>query len=175
MNREVLLALGGGTLLTALAVGAIVLTAAAPAASIAQNSLPLAGFELAPLSGNVDLGATAEDVVAIEQTGVVNLTFTLKWTASAGADTLRLGVASSNATGVEIGEVSEAESDGEITITLAIPNTDANGRLGVGDWRVSVEFVEASSGLPGGLAPPNTTDSSVAWTLETTLQALPAA
>lgn len=129
------------------------------------------------LDGSVAVGATEDGTIQLNRTGMTNVTFTLKWTAANGVDTLRLSVAPSAQTQMTTGASSDAEDDGEITLTVAVPNTVANGAIGVGAWQVSVEFVSAATGLPAEppVPPPGTTDAQVAWTLSTTIDALGAA
>lgn len=126
------------------------------------------------LEGTTAVGASKDETLVINQTGLTNVTFTLRWTAGNGVDTMRLAIAPSQATGITTGAESEPETDGEITLTIPITNTAADGALGVGPWQVSVEFVSASTGLPAEppVPPPGTTDTQVAWTVETTLQTL---
>lgn len=125
------------------------------------------------LEGTTPVGQSTDKPFALNRTGVTNVTFTLKWTAQAGADTLRLTVRPSAATGIEEGGVSEPEDDGEIRLAIPVNNTTPEGALGVGEWVVTVEFVSAATGtpLPPGVAP-GTSDAQVAWAVETGLVAL---
>lgn len=122
--------------------------------------------------GTTAAGASTAKTIVVNQTGLTNLTFTLRWTATAGVDTMRLAVAPSQATGVTTGKESEAESDGEIVLTLPIGNAAADGALGVGPWEVTVDFVSARTGLPAEppVPPPGTTDTNVDWSVETTME-----
>lgn len=124
-------------------------------------------------TGTTAVGATADETIMLNQTGMTNVTFTLRWTAANGADTLRLTIAPSAGTGLTTGASSEPEDDGEITLTIPVNNTAATGTTGIGAWQVSVEFVSASTGLPQEppIAPPGTTDASVDWTVGTQVQA----
>lgn len=172
MNKEVILALALAGILSVGGVWTIAATADTSAAgTLGANSLPALTTLAGPaLEGTTNVGETTSEVLTMNATGVVNVTFTLRWS---GTNALQLAVAPSNATGLTAGAESEAESDGEIVLTLAVPNEAADGTLGVGDWEASVSFVEASSGtpvpVPAGV--PGSPDTSVSWTLETSLQA----
>lgn len=128
------------------------------------------------VQGTAAVGGSGTGNLLINQTGLTNVTFTLRWSATNGADTLRLTVAPSADTGLTAGAESDDEADGEITLTIAIPNTAADGVLGVGPWEITVTFVSAATGLPAEppVAPPGTTDTEVAWSIETSLDALSA-
>jgi len=129
-------------------------------------------------TGTVAVGASEDVDLALDQTGMTNVTFTLRWTPGNGVDTLVLHVAPSNGTGLATGYDSEPEDDGEITFTIPVNNTAADGTLGVGAWRATVDFVSSSPSTPIGpppvsppVAPPNTTDASVDFTVDTALEA----
>ena len=135
------------------------------------------GGELTTVSGptlseTTAVGATSEQVLALNQTGMTNVTFTLTWSAANGVDTLQLVVVPPAGSGLNETQ-SEPESDGSISFTVPVPNTGADGQLGVGDWQVSVAFVSAETNLPQQppVGVPGTTDEQVAWELETSIQA----
>lgn len=129
-----------------------------------------------PASGTVALGETDDKTIVINQTGLTNITFTLTWTPGQGTDTLKLVAAPGNDTGFTSGFESQAEDDGSITLVVPIGNTAQSGVIGVGSWQISVEFVSAAPGgigpVPPVVTPPGSTDTSVAYAVDTSLQAL---
>lgn len=177
MHRDTVIGIVGVVILVAAMVGVFTYERGQAANLIDDAVLTLANSTLPALEGNVALGATADETVTLNQTGITNVTFTLRWTPGAGVDTLRLNVAPSNATGLATGASSEAENDGEITLTVPVNNTARDGVLGVGAWQISVEFVSAEVTTPivapptqPPVAPPGTTDSEVDYTVGTNVQ-----
>lgn len=173
MNRDTVIGIVGVLILVAAMFGVFKYERDRAADALGGGDLATTTLAGPEASGTSPLGQSADATVALNQTGMVNVTFTLRWTPSAGVDTLRFSVAPSQATGMTEGAQSEAEDDGEITLTIPVNNTGANGALGVGDWQVSVEFVSASTGLPAEppIAPPGSTDTQVSWTVTTQVEA----
>src|SRR5438552_18604414 len=91
--------------------------------------------------GQTAAGASTDQVVAINASNLVNVTFTLKWTATQGKDTMKLAVAPSNGTGVTEGAVSSPSDAGILAVTVRVPQNATGGELGRGDWKVTVTFV----------------------------------
>lgn len=142
----------------------------------------ISGFVLANLTGpsldgDVALGAEDAQTLTINQTNLTRIVFTLTWTPGAtSTDTLQLIVAPANGTGLQNGTESAAESDGEITVELLVPNeAPVSGplALGAGDYQVTVRFVSATlSGAPTTpVPPPAGVDQNVAYRVETALTA----
>lgn len=174
MNRDVVTGVAGAIVLVAAMVGVFVYERNVAIAAGTAQTPPTGPLVLdgPGLEGEVALGATEDALLNLTTPGMTNVTFTLTWTATNGRDTLRLTVAPPTGSGVEEGAVSEPEDDGEITVTVAVPNTSPTGTLGAGDWKVSVEFVDASPDtvVDPPVTPPGTTDASVSWRLATTVE-----
>lgn len=174
MHRDTVIGIVGVVILVSAMVGVFTYErgqAAGISDGTGVGTMTLAGPSL---DGTLAVGASADETITLNQTGMTNITFTLTWTATNGVDTMRLSVAPSAETLMTTGASSDAETDGEITLTIPVPNTLANGATGVGAWQVSVEFVSASTGLPAEppVPPPGSTDAEVAWSLATSIDAI---
>lgn len=170
MHRDTVIGLVGVAILVAAMVG-VFSYEQTQAADLGAAGLALQNATLPALDGTTALGDVSEETVAIGQTGITNVTFTLRWSATNGADTLALAIVPPNGTASQ--EVFDAQGDGgELVVTVPVPNTNRAGAVGSGDWQVSVQFVSASTGLPQEppVPVPGTTDAQVAWTLDTTVQ-----
>lgn len=169
MNKDTWIGIVGCFILVAAMVGVFTYERAnAQAAGTGPGTVTeLAG---PTISDTVALGDTKTSLAEFNATSARNVTFTLMWSATNGRDTLKLSVAPPTGSGIMEGGVSPEEDDGEITLTVQIPE-DASPQ---GAWEVKVEFVRAQPDpLPGGVPPPSPvpaqTDASVAFTVETTL------
>ena len=96
MNRDLIVGVVGAAILVAAMAGVFYYeknnVAAPPVLTSTTNSTgPQAG-------GQTAAGASTDQVVAINASNLVNVTFTLKWTAAQGKDTMKLAVAPSNGT-----------------------------------------------------------------------------
>lgn len=169
MHRDTVIGLVGVLILVAAMVG--VFSYEQSQAADVDGALILQSVPGPSLEGTTAVGEVTGETVALNQTGMTNVTFTLRWTAGTGVDTLALAVVPPNGTTTE--QVYETQGDtGELTVTVPVPNAARSGETGVGAWQVSVQFVSASTGLPTEppVPVPNTTDSQVSWTLETSVQ-----
>lgn len=169
MHRDTVIGIVGVVILVAAMVGVFTYERGQAGNLPDAGSGSTTNFTAPAESGTVALGATEDVDISLNQTGMTNVTFTLTWTATNGVDTLRLVVTPANDTGLTSGFESDAEDDGEITLTVPVPNTNAAGTTGVGNWRVSVEFVSADPDLPAPdpvPPPPGTTDTEVDFTID---------
>ncbi len=174
MNRDTLTGIVGALILVTAMVGVFWYERNTALAAQADTSALQEVVLVGPgLSGSTPVGDSSTDTITLAQNGLTNVTFVLKWTAGAGSDTMRLVVAPSAETGMAEGLESSPSDTGEITLTFPVANTATDGAAGVGPWQVTVEFVSASTGtaIPPGTVP-MTSDTSVAWTIETSLQHL---
>lgn len=169
MHRDTVIGLVGVAILVAAMVG--VFSYEQSQAAGIGGALALQNVTLPAVTGSTPLGETTDETVAIDQTGITNVTFTLRWTPGAGVDTLAIAVVPPE--GASAQQVFDAQGDtGELVVTVPVPNTSQAGALGTGGWQVSVQFTSASSGLPQEppVPVPGTTDAEVSWTLDTTVQ-----
>lgn len=180
MHRDTVIGIVGVVILVAAMVGVFTYERSQASSQGEADGGTLQTLAGPDASGTVAVGATEDKILAFNQTGITNVTFTLTWTPgqASSVDTLRLVVAPGNDTGLTSGFESEAEDDGEITLTIPVANVGPDGILGVGNWQVTVEFVSAAATTPVGqpplpppTAPPGTTDTSVDYALATSLQA----
>lgn len=171
MHRDTVIGIVGVVILVAAMVGVFTYERNQAATGLSDGGT-LATLAGPPLSETTDVGATTEEALTLNQTGMTNVTFTLDWTAENGANTMQLVIVPPAGSGLNETQ-SDAESDGSITLTIPLPNTDASGTAGVGEWQISVSFVSASSGLPQDppVGVPGTTDESVSWQMETSIEA----
>lgn len=172
MHRDTVIGIVGVVILVAAMVGVFTYERGQASNVIENGGAGLTNMTGPSTEGTTALGASTDATLEFNQTGMTNVTFTLRWTPTNGVDTLRISIAPSADTGLTSGASSEAENDGEIVLIVPVENTAAGGELGVGPWQVSVEFVSAATGLPvePPVPPPNTTDSEVAWTVDTSVQ-----
>lgn len=171
MNKDTWIGILGSLVLISAMVGVFVYErASAQAASDAPGDETTAGIAGPTLTDTVAIGETETSLANVTATSARNVTFTLAWTATSGRDTLKLTVAPPTGSGIPEGGASDGEDDGEIVVPVLVPE----GASPQGQWEVKVEFVRAEPDLlPGGVPPPSPvpseTDSSVKYTIQTTL------
>lgn len=172
MNRDTVIGIVGATILVLAMVGVFYYErGVAQEAGIGAGDDGAGGTTnttLPSITGSVALGQTDSQLVNVTSSTATNVTFTLTWSGSTAQrqNTLKLTVAPPTGSGITEGAVSDPSSSGEITVTVAVPA----GADPMGEWKADVEFVSSGSGLPGGVSPPGTTDSSVSYTLDVTLR-----
>lgn len=178
MHRDTVIGIVGVVILVAAMVGVFTYERGQATVTDGTPGGALANFTGPTSEGNVAIGATADNDVVINQTGLTNITFTVTWSPGANAvDTVRVIAQPANDTGLSTAYESEAENDGEIVITIGpLNNTGPDGRLGTGNWRISVEFVssEFDAGAGPPLDPPDPVpagDDAIDFAIETQLQA----
>lgn len=193
MNKDTIVGIVGAVALLAAMVGVFKYEG-----SQAQSTLGSQSFDLTwttedaagpSVDGTSPLRGATEETLVIGDANITRITFTLTWTATAGADTLKLTVVPPEGSGLAANTSSE-ENDGELDLVFDIPNTvppaatvfgnseehaksrlaDTNTKLaGTGNWTVTVEFVDATGVVPLPGAPPVQQDQQVSWTVSTTL------
>ena len=169
MHRDTVIGIVGVVILVAAMIGVFTYERGQASELTDGGSASTMNFTAPAVGGNVAVGATSENVVTLNQTGITNVTFTLTWTAGQNSDdTFMIVVVPPNGTGSPV--ESPAEADGEITVTVPVANTDSAGTLGVGDWQVSVQFVSAATSTPAGPPPVDpglpTTDTAADFNVE---------
>jgi len=175
MHRDTVIGIVGVVILVAAMVG--VFTYERGQASLLGDGAgaAVANFTGPSADGTVAIGATADSDIMINQTGLTNITFTITWTAGANvADTLRVIAQPANDTGLSTAFESNAEDDGEIVLTIPLTNDDTTGALGMGNWRISVEFVSSEVAAGPGINPPDPLpggDQNVNFAIASALQA----
>lgn len=169
MNRDTLIGIVGCAVLVGAMVGVFWSErTTALAAGAGPGDGRVTGIAGPALEGAVAIGETKTELAQIDAATARNLTFTLTWSATNGRDTLKLTIAPPTGSGIPEGGMSEEEDDGEITVTVRVPE----GASAAGQWEVKVQFVSAEpDALPGGIPPPDPlpaeTDASVDYTVET--------
>lgn len=126
------------------------------------------------LTGTTALGAISEETVDVTQLNLTEVVFTLTWTAQSGSDTMTMTIVPPE--GVPGGENFTVSGDsGTLSVTVPVPNVEPSadnpGRLGAGEWQVSVQFTAASGMAPSQVPVPVNPDTTVSWTLATSLTA----
>lgn len=173
MHRDTIIGIVGVVILVAAMVGVFTYESG-QAANLVPGEFVLATLAGPTLEGTTALDAETAEAITVSQTNMTNLTFTLSWSSTATAqNTLQLEIRPANGTGLTEGFVSEAESDGEISITLPIGNEKpTSGPLarGVGDYEILVRFLDSRP--PGApIQPPQPVPPTASWTLATSIDA----
>lgn len=174
MNRDTVTGIVGAAILVVAMVGVFQYerTIGAARAGLDDGDFSLTTLPGPSLSEATPLGQSTDSVVSVAQQNLTNVTFKLTWSGQS-TNTLSMAVQVPADMGGAT-YVSESESDGEIVITVPVPNAQpaagAPTMLGVGDWQVSVAFESATSTTPTPL-PPVGQDESVTWSLAVTYEA----
>lgn len=172
MNRDTVVGIVGAVILVTAMVGVFYYERSVAATPNGEgDGGPATNSTSGPIvSGTVAVGATDSKLANVTATSARNVTFTLTWTATNGADTLQVTVAPPTGSGIMEGAVSEPSDSGEIVVTVEVPE----GATPTGEWKIDVTFTQATPDpLPGGIPPPtpppNSTDASVDYSVAVTL------
>ncbi len=172
MNRDVLTGVIGAALLVVAMVGVFAYErAAAGEDGEAQDTvLPPRNPAVDSLTGTVAVGASDSKTVPIPASSASNATFHLSWAATNGRDTLQFSLVAPAGSNITEGLRSPPSDNGRLTLAVRIPS----GANATGEWKVTVQFVNAEPALlPGGIPPPtpppNSTDASVAYRVDVAL------
>ncbi|HVL49639.1 MAG TPA: hypothetical protein VM889_13875 [Candidatus Thermoplasmatota archaeon] len=134
--------------------------------------------------GSVNLKGSADGALKVAEANVTKATFALTWTATNGKDKLKLTVTSPS------GEAKTAESDtGTVNVAFDVaplpPATTARGddanaakkglapqagaNAAVGEWKLKVEFLDATGIQLHPAQPPIQQDQKVSWKVSSLL------
>lgn len=161
MNRDTVVGIVGAVILVTAMVGVFYYERNVAATPTTGDDGPATNTTGPTATGTVAVGATESKLLNVTSATARNITFTLTWTATNGADTLQLTVAPPTGSGILEGAISDPSDTGTITVTVAVPE----GANPVGEWKADVTFEQANPDpLPIGpppVTPPNSTDASV--------------